>query len=280
MTINNLSEYFLQEHPRESAQVLEHFPSDILVRYFEVLPVAVVANLIRYFLPSQAVACLGGMEIGRAASVIEQLGTDSSARLLRRMKGRDQVTLLNAVSSGYAQRLRSVLRYPLGTVGQHMSPNIFIALASMLASEAINAARSASSELHGDIFIVDNDQRLVGVIDVKNLVFASPEIEVNKIMNIPDMVLNARTNLDSVKDHPKWQFKEALPVVDHKNIFVGILKRSVMFDALSTDQNQNRRDDNVMDTMMEVADLFWDICTNIVLPQTETRAEGRQDDRK
>jgi predicted transcriptional regulator len=92
--------------------------------------------------------------------------------------------------------------------------------------------------------------------------------------------LNARANLDYVKDHPKWQFKDALPVVDHRNIFVGILKRSVLFEAVATEQPQSRKGEDIMDTVMDVADLFWGMCTNIVLPKSETGAEGRQDDRK
>ena len=280
MMINNLSQHFLEEHPRESAKVLEGFAPDELSHYFETHPDNLIANVLRYFMPGAAVACLLGMEVRRAGGVLEQLGIDAAARLLRRMKSTDQITMLNAVTGSYSYRLKSILRYPADTVGQHMSPNVFTASESMLAKEVISMARTTSSELQGDIFLVNDNQHLVGMIDVKNLVFADPDIAVNMIMRIPDVVLNARTNLDYVKEHPKWRFKDALPVVDHKNVFAGVLKRAVMFEALSGDQNPDRTDETFMDTVMEVADLFWEICTNIVLPKTETRAEGSQDDQK
>ncbi len=279
MTINNLSRHFLEERPRESAKVLENFASDELVLFLEMHPDDLIANVVRYFMPGSAVACLMGMQVKKAAGILEQLGVDTAARLLRRMRSKDQLTLLNAVSGNYANRLKSILRYPAGTVGQHMSPNIFIASETMLVSDVFSAARHATSELQGDIYIVTDAQHLVGLVDVKNLVFADPGREVNEIMRIPDVVLNARTNLDYVKDHPKWRFKEALPVVDHNNMFVGVLKRSVMFEALSGDQNPNRSEETFMDTVMEVAGLFWDICTDIVLPKSETRPEGRKDER-
>jgi magnesium transporter len=264
MTINNLSRHFLEEHPRESAKVLENFASDELVDFLEKYSDETVASLIRYLMPATAVACLSGMKDAKAATILEQLGVDNAARLLRRMKNKDQLALLGSVSGSYAMRLKSILRYPAGTVGQHMSPNIFIADENMLASDVFSAARHATSEMQGDIFIINDAQHLVGLVDVKNLVFADQGLEINEIMRIPDAVLNARTNLEYVKDHPKWRFKEALPVVDHNNIFVGVLKRSVMFEALSGDQNLSRSEETFMDTVMEVADLFWDICTNIV----------------
>ncbi len=279
MTINNLSRHFLEEHPRESAKVLENFASDELVDFLEKYSDETVASLIRYLMPATAVACLSGMKDAKAATILEQLGVDNAARLLRRMKNKDQLALLGSVSGSYAMRLKSILRYPAGTVGQHMSPNVFIAAENMLASDVFSAARHATSEMQGDIFIINDAQHLVGLVDVKNLVFADQGLEINEIMRIPDAVLNARTNLEYVKDHPKWRFKEALPVVDHNNIFVGVLKRSVMFEALSGDQNLSRSEETFMDTVMEVADLFWDICTNIVLPKSDNRTEGRKDER-
>ncbi len=277
--INNLSRHFLQEHPRESAKVLENFPANELVGYFATHPDDMVATVLRYFLPGSAVACLLGMESRRAADILEQLGMDTAARLLRRMKGHDQVTLLNALSASYAYRLRAVLRYPAGTVGQYMSPNIFSAAETMISSEIIGAARLTTSELQGDIFIIGEAQKLVGLIDVKQLVFADPTVEASKLMRQPDVVLNARSNIDYVKDNPKWRFKEILPVVDHNNVFVGVLKRSVMFEALAGDNNPDRVEETFMDTVMEVADLFWDICINIVMPKSDMRQEDRKNER-
>lgn len=280
MAINNLSQHFLQSHPRESAKVLQDFPADDLVSYLNETPDTVVANIIRYFLPGTAIACLIGMEVSRAAAILEKLGIDNAARLLRNMKTSHRQRLLDASSSAYAYRLRSVLRYPNGTVGQYMSPNIFIASEDMVASQIFEAARAASSELQGDIFIVNDRQHLTGIVDIKSLVFADPQTEVNKIMKIPDVVFNARANLKYVQDNPKWKFKEALPVVDHNNVFVGILKRTVMQDAVDSEHGQADEDESFMETMMEVVELFWDICTGLLIPKSDTNTAGRSDDRR
>jgi magnesium transporter len=275
MTINNLSRHFLQEHPRESAKVLENFAPDELAAYFASQDEQVVANVMRYFLPASAVTCLLGIQTKQAASILERLGVDTAARLLRRMKAHDQVTLLAGVSATFAYKLRSILRYPAGTVGQYMSPDVFTTSETMTAAEVIATARNASSEIQGDIFVVGESHRLVGLLDVKHLMFANPEADISAIMRIPDVVLNARTNLVYVKDNPKWRFKEVLPVVDHNNVFAGVLKRSIMFEALAGDHNPDRTDDTFMDTVMHVADLFWDLCTDIVMPKHGEQKEKR-----
>jgi hypothetical protein len=49
---------------------------------------------------------------------------------------------------------------------------------------------------------------------------------------------------------------------------------------LSTEHTQNPSNGNVVDTAMEVAGLFWDLCSNIVLPKSETKVKGRHHDKK
>jgi len=280
MKASSLSQHFLSMHPRESAKVLEEYEAAELIQYFENIPDPVVANIIRYFLTDNAVACLAGLEQVRAARLLELMGVDAAARILRNMHNSLRMSLLGAVSSGFSHRVRTILRYPNGTVGQYMSPNIFIATDDMMPGRIIEEARSASSELLGDIFIVDESQRLAGVVDIKTLVFAEQDQEVKKIMRRPSAVLNARANLDYVKDNPKWQWHEALPVVDHNNLFVGILKRKVMHEAISSGQEKEQKDESAMETVMEVAELFWDICAGLIAPKAEVSREGQKNDRK
>jgi len=280
MKTSNLSEHFLQTHPRESAKVLEDFPADELAVYLQHLPNTTITGILRYFLPVHAIACLVRMEASRSAQILELLGIDAAARLLRNMHNIQRQKLLDALSTGFAYRLKTILRYPNGTVGQHMSPNIFMVRDAMLPAEIFDAARNATSELLGDIFIVNEIQHLVGIIDIKSLVFANQASEVKKIMRRPDVVLNARANLDYIKDNPKWQYCEALPVVDHNNLLVGILKRSVMHEAITGNESQNKDDENFIETVIDVAELFWDLCIGLIVPKGEANREGLKDDRK
>jgi predicted transcriptional regulator len=119
----------------------------------------------------------------------------------------------------------------------------------------------------------------VGVVDVKSLVLASADEEVQQIMKIPDTVLNVRTNLEYVKDNPRWRFKEVLPVVDQKNVFVGVLKRSVLNEVLSGSQLQQDDGIDLMETVIDVADLFWEVCFSFIQQNTESSPRGNVHDR-
>jgi Mg/Co/Ni transporter MgtE len=279
MAINYLSRYFVEQHPRESARILEKYSIDLLMKYLEELPDNDVANLVRYLSPDHAVSCLVALPVGRSAKILEHIGVDGAGRLLSRMKLNVQNTILSSMPSAVSRRLKLVLRYPIGTIGHYMSPDIYIANVDMLIGEIVVSAKSAGSELLDDIFIVDEQQVLVGVVAVKNLVFADADDEVKQIMNIPGTVLNVRTNLEYIKNHPRWRFKETLPVVDQKNVFVGVLRRSTLREVLSGQQAQERNDSGIMETVVDVADLFWEVCFSFIYPQSDTNKKADIHDR-
>ncbi len=266
---NLLSQNFLTQHPRESSKILEKYSSADLLEFFEPLPEGMVANLIRYLFPDLAVTCLIEFSEVRSAKILEHLGVDGASRLLGRMSANQQNKIINSMGRATSQNLRQILKYPIGTIGHYMTPNIFVASVNMLVGEVIDTAKSANSEILGDIFIVDEQQSLVGVVDVKNLIIADTNDEVQQLMKIPDTVLNVRTNLEYIKDNPRWRFKETLPIVDQKNIFLGVLRRSTMNEVLAGDQAKQENDMGVMETVIDVADLFWDVCFSAVYPDSK-----------
>ncbi len=142
----------------------------------------------------------------------------------------------------------------------------------------MESARIGESELLSEVFVIDESYVLCGSVSLRDLMLADAEIKMNQIMVRPDSIINVRTDLAYVKDDPRWQNREFLPVTNQKNVFVGVLKRSSLFEALSSEYYQERRQVPLMETVVEVADLFWDICSNLIFPKGEIETRGRKDE--
>ena len=95
------------------------------------------------------------------------------------------------------------------------------------------------------------------------------------IMKKPDTVFNARASLGQIRDHPKWLHKEVLPVIDHSSVFIGVLRRSIMLDALETGQDPYGEKETVTGALLDIAELFWDACANLLVPDID-RKKTRQ----
>ena len=280
MPIDKLSLYFIQEHPRETASLLDSHSANEVVEFLESLAHEDAAAIIRYMSPELVLKCLNTAKADHAADMLQNLEIEFSARLLGRLSNQVRASILNKMTPTISHRLRQILRYPAGTLGRLISPDIFLANQEMSVQSVIDSARSSMSELLSDIFVIDESYILCGVVTLRKLLLADPDLKISQVMDVPDTVLNVRANPEYVKDNPRWQYKETLPVTDHNNKFVGVIKRSSLIEILSSKYYQEKTELPLMDTMVEVADLFWEICTDLIFPDSDIKTKGRNNDRK
>ena len=150
MNIESLSLHFLRDHPRDAARTLEKFEVDALSAYLAQLPVKSAAGVVQYIVPTIASVCLESMPHERAAAIIMHLDIERAAALLRRIQEVNREKLIRATSTIFANMVRLVMRYPEGTIGQVMDPDIFTVHQDMRVTEVITAVRNAEKQLQHD----------------------------------------------------------------------------------------------------------------------------------
>lgn len=276
MTINSLSQYFLENHPRDAARILEQYTPEELATYLEQFSSQTAANMFRHINPSIAVGCLVKMGLEKSAEIIGQFSIERASMLLRRMSFTDRIRIIKALPPLTANMIKLVLRYPEGTVGQYMNPNVFAVNKDRRVSEVIETIHASYDQVRSKVYVVDDKQRLIGVVFIRDLLVSDPDVPVGKIMSEPETTFSARASLLSVRDHPQWNDRDSLPVVDQSGRFIGILKRGVMVDALARGDAGQPDNEGIIGAAMEIAELFWEVCANVIAPQHEISEKGRK----
>lgn len=277
MTINPLSLHFLQNHPQDAVQALEQFEPEHVAGHLELIPVESAADIFRHMIPSRSVSCLAVMDICISSKILERLSIERATSLLRRMQTDIRNEIIKAMSPVFANMIRLVLKYPDGTVGQFMSPNVFTVREDMHTDEILNAVQSSSDQVRSEIYVVNDKQQLVGVVFIRDLLTEKSAAPVKKIMHNPEMTISARSSLINVQDHPQWKYKDILPVTDHMGMFIGVLKRGVMLDALMYEGNAEQEDE-FTNTALAIAELFWDTCADLLAPEIVTTDKGHKNE--
>jgi len=276
MMTNSISQYFLSQHPKDAARSIEKFDPAVLAEYLGQYPTRDVANIFRHMNISITAACLEHMDIDKAAPIIEQFSIERAALLLRRMSFTDRIRMVRKMSPITANMIKLVMRYPAGTVGQVMNPNVFIVNKNRNVSEIIDSVKASYDQVRSKVYIVDDKQHLTGMVFIRDLLVSIPDLPVEKIMREPESTISARASLDSIKDHPQWKDRDNLPVIDQTGKFIGILKRGVLLDALGREQDNEQPGDGIIGAALDIAELFWGTCANIITPRHEPTNKGQK----
>ena len=265
MSINKVSHYLLTEHTRDAVRELEQFEPEQLAEYLDAFPIDIVADVLKYMVPSIAADVLKHMAIEKSSKIVMQLGIERGALLLRRLAANMRLDFVSHMPSVFANMMRLVLRYPEGTVGHAMNPNVLTVQEELTVEEVLHVIKNSAHILKNDIYIIDNKQHLVGRVAVRNLLISASDLKMKQLMEMTGHTLAARASLRSVKGLPDWQQHENFPVIDHHNMFIGVLERQALSEVVKVDSKE-QAESELTGAALTVAELFWEACTNLVVP--------------
>ena len=211
-------------HPLEAAQVLERLPTRDVAALLARLEFELGARALQQMALYRGTAVLSELPEATASEVVGRLPMEIAALLLRSLDAAARERLLAALSTRRARDLRSVLGFPEGTAGSLMDPEVLALPQDLTAKEVLVRVREAAGHARYNVYVVDRDQVLVGVINLRELLMARPGDLLSSLMQTAVHRLAARADRHTVVSHPGWRAVHALPVVDERGRYLGAVR--------------------------------------------------------
>jgi magnesium transporter len=197
--------------PADLAEVLTALDQRERVSVVQALPPELSSQALAE-MPEEAHAgeTLAALDPDLAAEIVDELDDDDAADILGDLDRSRQEQILAAVED--RTEVDQLLRYDEETAGGRMTTHMVTVPDNASAGQALEEIRRQSQEVEDlyQVFVVDADRRLVGVLPFKDLVISPPDRPVRSFMEEADIYvtpdldqeevarLMARYNLPSV----------------------------------------------------------------------------------
>jgi magnesium transporter len=215
---------FAEDHPADAARVLEGLALEDASAYLDELPPRLAAEVLQKMVSANAAECLAQLSPPRFAGIITALPLDSAAALLRRLEPERQEELLFRAPANISALLGSLLRYPEKSAGALMDPRALALPEDITATDAMARLRRAPRHALYYIYVLNREQKLVGVMNLRELMLAPPKEALSATMRREVATLPALAGRMAIVEHPGWRDVHALPVVDDEGTFLGVLR--------------------------------------------------------
>jgi len=221
---SRLLQAFADAHPAELARVLESLSAANAAEVMEELSFDRLAQLLPWLAPPLAASSLELVELKKAATALSATRHDVSASIIRAMGAEPRSRVIESLSPAARKANKDLLRYTQDTAGALMDPQGLAIAETVSAGDALTRLRRAAKHALHYVYVVSEDQRLVGVVNLPELVAARPDQLLGLIAVRPVQSVSARATWQAILDHPAWKQFHALPVVESGGRFVGVLR--------------------------------------------------------
>lgn len=247
---------FLSDYPGDAARLLEEMPFDQAVAVMNEAPAPAAARALNSLNTDMAARCIESLPAAKAAALIDALPPGAAAVLLRRVDKEQRQELLKGVPAKSRERLESLLRYPQESAGAVMDVLTATVPDDITVEEARQRLRESPAHLYYYVYVVNREQRLAGVIGLRELFMAGGEEPVRAVMSPKVLRLSDRDSLAAVVVHPGWREHHAMPVVSEDGTLVGMIRYRTL-RRLAEAYEQAGRAGGGFDTLFALGELYW-----------------------
>ncbi len=200
-----------------------------------------IAQLLEELDPVSAAAILRPLSRNEAADLLEAMDPDDATDVIEELPSGEAEQILIAMEPAEAAEIRELLAYPPDSAGGRMTPAFVAVAPDLRADQAIAALRRVAEEAETlyYVYVIDADEKLLGVLSLHNLVLTRPDTPVRSLM-ISDAV-RVRADADQetaarlLTDHNLL----AVPVVDDQDRLLGIITQDDVADVLEEEATED-----------------------------------------
>lgn len=217
------------------------------------LPTAEQAEVLDELSPSEAAEILENLEDEDAAEVAAQLSTETLADVLDEMDPDDAADVLGDLPEAKAAEtlsqmgveqaadVRPLLEHEDDTAGGLMSPDFPYLRRQMTAQQAIDSLRSLhpEAETHYYLYVVDRNNKLIGIVGLRELIMADPRVAIDDIMTRDVLSAVVGTDQEEVARLMSKYGLAALPVVDADGHLVGVINYDDIVGVLEEEATED-----------------------------------------
>ena len=228
-------------HPADLADILYHLEDDYRAYIFEMLDVDIASDVMAELDEVSRDDILEELDEDRITEIVDEMPSDEATDLVSDLPSDLAEKVLEHIDVQDSDEVKELLSHEEDTAGGIMAKEFVSVHKDSLIDEAIQEIRRKSEEVEDIyyVYVVDEAEKLVGIISLKDLILSNPKKKVSEIMD--EDVISVKTSLDQeeVANMARRYNLVAIPVVDEAGVLLGRITFDDVADVMEDEASED-----------------------------------------
>lgn len=213
-------------HPADLADILEDLDESSRKQIFESLDEDLAADTFEEFEDDVKGSIIKDLSETKTAELLENMGNDEIADLLEELDEEDKEKVLVNLEQEDAVEVKELLQYEDESVGSIMSKEFISFGLNVTVLETIEILKETEpdEEVMYYVFVTDEEDRLKGVVRLRDIVLSDPNVKLKDIMDENIITVKHDAEIEEVIEKSEKYNLLSTAVVDDEFKLIGIVQ--------------------------------------------------------
>ena len=223
LTPTRIREKLLDYHDNDIALSLDALKREERIRLYSALDTDALVNIFEYV--ENIDEYLEEIGISKRVNILSHIDTATAVEYLGRLEKKDRDVILSFMSEEAKSEVLMLASFDKDEIGSRMTTN-YISVRTGIGVRKVMSelvSQAAENDNVSTIYVLDESDRFVGAIDLKDLIIARADTPLDDIVMTTYPYVYASELIDDCIERIKGYSEDSIPVLDSDNRLRGVL---------------------------------------------------------
>lgn len=229
-----LRETYFKEQPAAAAESLQVLPDRLLKETLEHLSATVLLGPLNMLSTGRALTVFRNLSPEQRGGVLELAAPRLALLMIGGLGEDEREAQLAALPSAIREDLERLQSFGENTAGRLMDRPFDDIRDGMTVAQALDRIRVSNVRRARSVYVVDNENRLVGKVNMQDLALARPEQRLRELTGELQGSVPASADREEIVELLDRFRVDSLPVVDVEGRLMGVVRYQRLFEAIES----------------------------------------------
>lgn len=218
-----MREHILDYHENDIAAAMELMNKDERKRFYSILDTMTLADILEY--SEQRDEYISELSIRKRIDILSNFEVPTTVEYLSQIEKEERQTLLDLMDDEVKSEIKLLSSFDEDEIGSRMTTNYIAVRAGISIKQAMHELieQAADNDNITTLYVMDEDESLVGAIDLKDLIVAREGMDLDSITMTSYPYVYANEQIEDCIERIKDYSEDSIPVLDSNNKLKGVL---------------------------------------------------------
>lgn len=231
----------LKLHPADLEELISHLDTQEFQQIYAQLPVSIQIKVFEHLSENLQIDALEALTHEQKMLLLNQVPPHEIADFTDHLSDEELKDLFKLMHKKYREQVLSLMQFGPESAGGIMDTDVIAFIQDITVEKAIQILQKIqpTKEIHQQIYITDNDNRLTGYINLEDLVLKKPHTPLHTILKKPEYIAHVNTDQEDVAQKMVHYHLSSVPVVGEENKFLGMIPSDTLVDVLEEEASED-----------------------------------------